>query len=489
MQPKSSAIRNGNVPTPTSSEAEEFEFRARAEAEAFSAPPPQKENSSIAAMQPGQQVGDEKLPGFDDARRMISAFPGGIASGAEGIGNAVMHPIDTVKGIAGKVPGAINSLMHPVDTTKKVGDLLRNATPEQVGGLAGSSLVGGAGGKALGVLGDVAGPAVKAGLSSAPKAVNPMVDVAKKAGYVLKPSEAGGGAISKGAEGLAGSPRLSAANSVKNQSVTNRLAGEEIGVKGKLTKGALASAKEPHHAVYKEMQGLGDIPTDQQYASEIKGIGRTPGKSFPKATNPDLEKLRTDYAEPNFDAKDGVLKIRELRAAASKNIRAPFDPAKNELGYAQKQVAQAIESQMERRAAALGKTDLVKRFKDARVSLAKIHNVEDSLVGNTGDVSPKNLSKMQERGQPLSGKLKTIADVHDEFNESMRTAKKVTNKVPITVIDALTGGSRGLVRKLLQHPKVQAKLGTQVKKPYTPIGKSAPIAGAAAAATPGQQNE
>jgi hypothetical protein len=452
-----------------------------------SASPPGKEKSptdiSGLPISQGQPVGDEQLPGFADAAKMVGAIPKGVGNALTGIGNAVQHPIDAVTGLVKKIPGAIDTaagaVMHPVNTAGKVGDYLKNMKPEQAGETVGSMLTGGAAGKAAGVLGDMVGPAAKAAVSGAPKVGNSMVDVARNAGYVLKPSEAGGGAISKGIEGVAGSPRLSVANSVKNQTVTNRLAGEEIGVKGKLTKSALKKAKAPHNAVYKEMQSLGDVATDPKYSKDIQSIGRTPGNSFANAKNPDIEKLRTDYDEQRFDSKDGVLKIRELRASANKNIKAPFDPAKNELGYAQKQIANAIEAQMERHAAALGKTDLVTRFKKARQELAKIHNVEDALVGNTGDVSPKKLSKMQERGAPLSGKLKTIADVHDEFNESMRTAKKVPNKVPVTLYDALTGGGRTAVRKLIQHPKFQDRLRSRQAKPaYTPIGNAAPLAGA-----------
>jgi hypothetical protein len=286
----------------------------------------------------------------------------------------------------------------------------------------------------------------KAGAAGMTKAVEaaPMVDVARKAGYVLKPSGAGG-KVGKVAEGMAGSPKLSVDASIKNQKVTDTLAGDEIGLpKGaRATKAALSAAKQPHNAVYKEMAGLGDMETDAKYKADIAAIGRTPGTSFPKAVNPDLEKLRDTYDEMRFDAKDAVLKVRELRSSATKNIKAPNAPERNELGYAQKHIADAIEGQMLRHATSIGKTDLAQRFAAARTKLAQIHAVEAATKGNTGEVSAQALAKQLNNGVPLSGKLKTIADVANEFGEVTRDATKLKNKVPVTVLDGLLAGGMG----------------------------------------------
>jgi hypothetical protein len=438
-----------------------------------------------------------------DVIDMAKGIPAGAGKTFSNIGTAVQHPIDTAKAIPGAVGSmastAGHAVMHPVDTSQKVGDYLKNLKPRQAGESVGGMMAGGAAGKAAGAVGDLVGPAAKAAVSGAPKAVSPMVDVAKKAGYVLKPSEAGG-KVGKVAEGIAGSPKLSVEASIKNQKVTNRLAAEEIGLpkNSKLTKGAIAEAKKPHNAVYKEMGELGDVPTDPQYSADIQAIGRTPGNSFANAKNPDIDKLRDAYDEQRFNAKDGVLKIRELRASASKNIKAPNAPAQNELGFAQKQIADAIEGQMERHAASVGQTDLVKRFREARQSLAKIHAVESAIKGNTGEVSAPLLARQLDRKVPLSGNLKTIADVANEFGEVTREGTKLKNKVPVTVLDSIgavgsaglagaghpalgAGGLAGMmarpaVRKALLSKAYQKRLGTQA--PKTVGAAKAPTVGA-----------
>lgn len=285
-----------------------------------------------------------------------------------------------------------------------------------------------------------------------PAAQADMVKKARAAGYVLKPSEAGG-QVGKMAEGLTGSPRLSIEASLRNQPVTDSLAATEINLpKGtKITPGVLRRASAPHNDVYRELSALGDIDLDEHYSRAIAAVGRTPGKSFPKAANQDVANLREQYSDKWMDSADAVHEIKSLRSQSRKNLAAPFAPNQNALGAAQRQVADAIESQLERHAEAIGKTDLVKRFRNAREELAKINSVREALIGNTGHVSASKLAKMQQKGVPLSGNLKLIADVSDEFGEVTRDANKVKNKVPATVLEGAAGGA-GIAMSALHHP-------------------------------------
>jgi len=279
----------------------------------------------------------------------------------------------------------------------------------------------------------------------------PVAEVVKRAraaGYVLKPSEAGG-RIGKVAEGVTGSPRLSIEATVKNQANSNRLAAVDLGLPEttKITPKVLKDLRAPLNAVYDQVAALGNVTTDQQYLESLTGIGRTPGKSFQKVKNPDIEALREQYLEPNFDSSDAVLQIRTLRKSGSKNMKNP-DPAKNELGYAQRQVADALEAQIERHAQGTpGAENLVQQFREARQRLAVTFSIEDALNTATGDISAPKLAKMKRAGVPLSGNLRTIAETHDAFPSEMREAAKVRNKIPITVLEGVVGagGAAGAV--------------------------------------------
>lgn len=427
--------------------------------------------------------------------RTGEAFDKAAGPGLKGVGRTAVAAGETAlamgSGLVGDVAGAATSIatQNP-ETGKKVRSAL-TYEPKTEAGKAAGAYVGAitepvanlieAGPKYLEehghpILGQTARAAIdiaggKKALESKPvkaaveSSINAdMVAKARAAGYVLKPSEAGG-KVGKVAEGLSGSPRMSIEASLKNQPVTNKLAATEIGVPGKVTRASLSVAKKPHNAVYKEVSELGDVTTTPDYKSEIASIGRTPGKSFQKHSNPEIDGLRSAFMEDTFNSKDAVLKVRQLRASSSKNIRAPNAPEKNELGYAQRQVADAIDNELERTATAQGKGDLVSRFKDARKSLAKIHSVESALVGNTGDVSATRLAKMQQKGVPLSGNLKLIADVADEFGEVTRDATKLKNKVPVTVLEGGVGAA-GAVMTAAHNPAVGLPmLGGMVARP------------------------
>jgi hypothetical protein len=165
-----------------------------------SAAPP-KENLADAASQRNKEIGEanmaashEELPGFSQVRDMITSIPKGMNTAASGMVEAASHPLDAIGGLYNKglsaIDSGINAVMSPVDTTKKVGEILKNVKPQQVGELIGSTAMGGAAGKAAGVLGDVAGPAVKTLVGGKP--VSPVIkDLASK-GVVTTPGMRGG---------------------------------------------------------------------------------------------------------------------------------------------------------------------------------------------------------------------------------------------------------------------------------------------------------
>jgi hypothetical protein len=431
-----------------------------------------------------------------------SAFDKAAGTGLRGVGNTIAAAMDVgehaVTGIAGDIAGAATSIATQDASRgeairKRVSDI---GAPSSEAGKAAEGYVGAItaplgramtapqrylekhghpiAAQTLTAAEDVMGArralATREAAAVIPKTISEELrQQARAAGYVLKPSEAGGrvGAI---AEGYTNSPKLSVEASVKNQKVTNSLAAEEIGLApGKrITASTLKDAKAPHNAVYEEMGQLGDITTDGQYHRDIGSVGRAPGKSFKKAegANSDVERLREDYAEDSFDSKDAVLKIRQLRADSVKNIKAPNAPKQNELGYAQRQVADAIERQMERHATAVGKPDLVERFRSARTELAKIHNVEAAKIGNTGDVSAKRLAKMLEKNVPLTGNLKTIAETAQEFGEVMRDGPSLKNKTAVTGLEGV--GVAGSLLEATMNPHVGLPmLGVTAVRPLT----------------------
>lgn len=407
-----------------------------------------------AGRQPAQHFGApgpfgataEQVRGVEQQMRGVT--PASVAKGAV---QGVVQPFKT---IAGAFTNAPQTLGQAYDVGKAVPQAA--ATLEMGAGAAkaaGGALTRGA-------------EAVSRALPTRP--VAQIVKDARASGYVLKPSEAGGN-IGKVAEGVTGSPRLSIEATIKNQQNTNRLVNKELGLPEdtKLTPAKIKELKAPHNAVYKEVGELGMVNVDDAYVNDIANLGRAPGKSFSKVKNPDIESLREQYLEQAFDAQDAVLQIRKLRRDGGKNLK-NLDPGKNELGYAQRQVADALESQLERHAQAVGKGDLVERFRNSRRELAKINNVTDALNVATGDISASMLAKLKRKGAPLSGNLAQIAEVHDAFPSEMRDVAKVRNKIPVTALEGIIGGAGGAGAAVAHNPLAgAAALGAVAARPLT----------------------
>ena len=158
-------------------------------------------------------------------------------------------------------------------------------------------------------------------------------------------------------------------------------------------------------------------------------------------------------------------KIKSLRERAGRNMKS-LDAEKFELGLAQKKIATAMEDLIERR---VGESQpaLVKDFRAARQQLAKIYNVEDAL-GPNGNVSAAVLARQLNRGVPLSGGLRSVAEVYQEFPKIMRYVDDLGGHSPFSALDYLIGGVSalahpGAIAMVAARPVSRAIVGS---KPY-----------------------
>lgn len=314
--------------------------------------------------------------------------------------------------------------------------------------------------------------------------------LARDSGYSIMPSEAAikGGSSPGGKviEGLAGSAKTGVDATVKNQAVTNRLAAQEIGAPTgtPLTDTVLDNLRKPLNAVYDKVSQLGSIPTDKAYFNDLNNVGRTPGNSFPGVSDPDIQALKQNYAVPKFDAGDAVLQIRNLRKNATANYKASAAnqvknaPMLGELADAQQSIADALENQLERFAGSpsdkVGGPKLIQDWRNARQGLAKINSVDNAIKEGTTDVSAPALAKQLNKGSPLSGNLKTIADAANAFPISVRDIGAVRNKVPINALEGLMG-TGGIGAALLGSPHAAAGLAAGMIA--RPIARKALLSG------------
>jgi hypothetical protein len=281
---------------------------------------------------------------------------------------------------------------------------------------------------------------------------------AQDAGYVVPPTTTNPSAGNKALETVSGKIATAQGASIKNAAVTNRLASEAVGLSPdvQLTPESLAAVRAEAGQNYQAVRKVGDIGTDGAFERALDAVkSKFTGaqKSFPGTKpSPLLDEIKTLDVQA-FDASHAVDKIDELRNAAS----VAFRQGDNSLGLGYKQLAKALEEQIDRGLqlkATLGigdvDTSAIASFRDARQLIAKAHTVEDALNPSTGNVSATKLAAMLKRGEPLSGELKAAAEFGAAFPKAAQDIEKI-GSAGISHLDTVGTMLTGMLGAGLSH--------------------------------------
>ena len=414
-------------------------------------------------------------------------LPSSAGQFAGGIYTAVTSPIETAKGIfdtlAGGLrnitPDAVKKVIDQIDknpaaaarateTANAVGgmfkdrygdteSLKRTLAEDPVGAFADLStlLSGGAA-----VAGRVA-PTVATSLTTAARYTNPLtaatapikavakskfekrqaaqlesqvrddtLKAAQAEGYVVTPGSVNPNVGNILVERLGGKTRVEQLMASKNQQVTDKLARQAVGLpeNAPLNFESMADIRRAEYAKgYEPVKNLGRIAADDTYLDDLSKVEDKytgPNRSFPGATPEPVKKLMETYVQGEFNANDAVTAIQTLR----ENSRAAFRRGDNELAFAQKDIANALENQIERSLAAAGTADaqaILQQFRDSRRRMAVSHAVEDAIIEGTGSVDARKLASDLQKGKLLTGELETAAKFANTF--------KTVNKTPGSV--------------------------------------------------------
>lgn len=243
---------------------------------------------------------------------------------------------------------------------------------------------------------------------------------AQAAGYTLTPGSITPTGKNILAERIAGKTNLEQLASVKNQTVTDKLVRESLGLpeSAPLTSSHMKDIRAAEYTKgYEPVKQVGQVPTDPKFVNDLidiesKYVGAN--ASFPGAIPPDVEKLIKTYTVGKFDSKDAINASRVLRDEASANFR----KGENSLAKAQLDVANALENQIERHLVNTGRPDahtLLENFKLSRQRMAVSHTVENAIREGSGSVDAKKLASMLQRGDYMTGELKTAAEFANVF--------------------------------------------------------------------------
>lgn len=201
---------------------------------------------------------------------------------------------------------------------------------------------------------------------------------ASKEGYVVPPSSADGGFISKRLESVGGKAAIGQEAAVRNQKITNEIARKELGLPkmSAISEESLSNLRDKLAAPYREIAKI-----DTEAAQALK-----------------------DLKQARFDAN-----------AQHKFYRVSANP--EVLAKAQKLDADVtrLEQYLEDIATNAGKTNLVNDLRSARTMIAKTYDVERALNIGTGDVNARMLGKALDSGKKITGGLATAGRFAEAF--------------------------------------------------------------------------
>lgn len=397
----------------------------------------------------------------------LAATTGGKIGQAIGIGAPVA--------LASFIPGAntylgataLGGLTGAALTEGGIGDRAMGAGLGVAGGVAGKGVGDAVGAGARWLMGNRASAQAGAQVANAQR--DAAAQTAKDAGYVLPPADVKPGLVNEALNGISGKIKTAQVASQRNQDVTNSLVRKELGMAptDAMNAQALNTIRQQAGKAYQAVEGAGTITPGKTYTDTLDAIVQPyvrAAKSFPNAKpNPIVDEIGA-LRTASFDAADAVAKIKTLRGEAD----AAYGAGNKDLGKALKGGADALEQAIDDHLSAFGPSKLLTDFRDARQLIAKTYSVQKGLNDTTGDISAQALAKQLQKGRPLSGELRTVAEVSNAFpkaTQSLKEAPKAVSPLDFAVagMSGTATGNPAMLGMMAARPAIRSLL---LSKPY-----------------------
>jgi hypothetical protein len=335
--------------------------------------------------------------------------------------------------------GAGNAILNP---TASLPSLARNMGLGFISGAAGQSVREVAGdnqpiGEVGAALASIAAPMAASGLAGASRnqiarlldeqssssAYDAIRRKGTESGFVTPPSEVNPSFFNKTLESVGGKAAMRQESEFRNQEVTNRLVKKQLGIPENqpITEQALKELRVKHSGPYKEVAELPPITTTEQVVAGINPVTNLPVTKFVKKTiNP--KSVLDELGDTRADAKD-------MWKAYGRDPK----PQNRKDAIALDNKVKELEAQLEQVATSSGKSDLVDRLRDARKKIAQTYSAEDALNIGSTNIDALALARLRDRGIPLSGSMKDIAEFTLQNPKYMRES----SGVPVPGVNAL----------------------------------------------------
>jgi hypothetical protein len=266
------------------------------------------------------------------------------------------------------------------------------------------------------------------------------IQQARDLGYVIPPTQANPSMLNRVMEGVAGKISTAQNASARNQQITNELAAKSLGLPKDtvITPEVIAGLRTTAGNAYTNLGLSGQVIADKSYINALDDIAKpyvTAMQGFPDSPPSPVLNLVQSLKSPSFDASSAVEKIKQLRTSADDAFRT----GNSDIGRASKKAADAIEGALETHLSKTGQTDLLSKFRDARQLIAKTYTIEKAANTTTGTIDAKKLAAQLQRGKPLSGELKEIAQFSQAFPKASQATEGMGSLPQFSPIDYFAG--------------------------------------------------
>lgn len=235
------------------------------------------------------------------------------------------------------------------------------------------------------------------------------LDAAKAEGYVVPPSATGSGHIERLIESIGGRADIAREASMRNQQVTNQIARREAGL-AKDEPITEATLKEARARIAQPYEEIANISPRANTALEQLRMAREEAKGYWR-----------EYNGPNHP----MVALKEAKRLDMK--------------------ADAYEKLIDSEAKKVGREDLLPALQQARVQLAKNHDIERALNIGTGDIDAQMIGRMLDKrgSNAVTGGLQTIGKFAEAYSPFAKSNVGATDVNKLTPYGALLLGGLG----------------------------------------------
>jgi hypothetical protein len=232
------------------------------------------------------------------------------------------------------------------------------------------------------------------------------IELGKELGYVLPPAVLRPTTGNNIINSIGGKAAMAQEAMLRNQQVTNKAVREEIGLPEHiaLSPGSLNAARIGPNKVYGEVAAI----------------------------SPPAKIMLDDFKQAQADAN-----------ALFSTYRSQFPKDPSVLAAAKQRQVDADDAvaMIEKEAATHKAGDVVDRFKEARIALAKIGLADRALNKGDGNIDAKIIGEAFDAGEKLTGNFQKIGRFQNAFSSALREASKVPPSGVNQLLPIMAGGA------------------------------------------------